>query len=86
MSPPPIEHPEVDCVQQEPEDNEFRTWPDQAARDGAISDFLKRLEAQGKRSYTGLDEVLSRVPVFQNRWTLRGFQSPMQWMQACCRA
>ena len=62
MIPPPIqdEQPEDN---HEPEDEEFHTWPDQAAREGAISDFLRRLEAQEKRGYTGLDEVLSRLPL-----------------------
>ena len=63
--PPPIDQqPEdEDHGQPEPEDDEFHGGPDQAAKDSAIADFLKRLEGQEKHKYTGLDQVLSRLPV-----------------------
>ena len=37
--------------------------PDQEAINAAMADFLKRLEAKEKRNYSGLDEVLSYLPV-----------------------
>ena len=63
--PPPIDQQpdDEDHGQPEPEDDEFHGGPDQAAKDSAISDFLKRLEEQEKYKYTGLDQVLSRLPV-----------------------
>ena len=47
----------------EPKDDGFHTGPDQAARDSAISDFLKHLEAQEKCGYTCLDDAVSCLPV-----------------------
>ena len=41
----------------------FHGGPDQAAKDSAIADFLKRLEGLERHQYTGLDQVLSRLPV-----------------------
>jgi len=63
--PPPIDQlPEdEDHGQPEPEDDEFHGGPDQAAKDSAIADFLKRLEGLERHQYTGLDQVLSRLPV-----------------------
>ena len=49
--------------QTEAKDEEFHGRPDQEAMDTAMADFLKRLEAQEKRNYSGLDEVMSRLPV-----------------------
>ena len=53
--PPPIDQqPEdEDHGQPEPEDDEFHGGPDQAAKDSAIADFLKRLEGLKKHQYTG---------------------------------
>jgi hypothetical protein len=50
-------------VQLEPEDDEFHTGPDQAARDRAIAVFFGRLEVQEQHSYTGLGDVLSSLPL-----------------------
>jgi len=57
------QHPEDAGQGQPPEDDEFHNGPDQAAMDAAIADFLRRLEGQEKHKYTGLDSVLSRLPV-----------------------
>jgi hypothetical protein len=62
-----MSHPSIQddhsSVQPEPEDDEFHTGPDQAARDRAIAEFLKRLEVQEEHGYTGLGDVLSRLPL-----------------------
>ena len=83
---PPIEHPEESakttvCNQNPTPGYPRMTGPDQAARGSAISDFLKRLEAQEKRGYTWLDEVLYRLPV-PEKVDQAELSVPMQ----CCRA
>ena len=50
QSPSPIEHHKDDLVQSEPKGDDFHTRPDQVTRDGAISDFLKHLEAQEEQA------------------------------------
>jgi hypothetical protein len=62
MSHPPLQDYHS-SVQLEPKDDEFHSGPDQAARDRAIAAFLERLEVQEQHSYTGLGDVLSRLPL-----------------------
>jgi hypothetical protein len=62
MSHPPLQD-DHSSVHLEPEEYEFLTGPDQAARDRAIAAFLERLEVQEQDSYTGLGDVLSRLPL-----------------------
>jgi hypothetical protein len=65
MSYPPIQddHSSVQQEPEPPEDDEFHTEPDQASRYRAIAVLLERLELQEQYSYTGLDDVLSCLPL-----------------------
>ena len=44
-----------------PEEDEFDSRPDQAAKEATIADSLKHLEVQERQGFRDLDAVLSRL-------------------------